>query len=233
MAASTRIRIDPDIADPRVHDWNLTLEKEVMANTVVRIGYVGNHTVNIQQSQAFNDSTPGPISGTSTQQDADADRRIRQCRDAGRIDQTVYGSITQYNSTGYEWYNGSQFELEQRFSKGIGFQVFYNLANALRATGTVPDPTNYLPGATSDPTYDAREQVPQLSARHHGSASIRSGGTSSPTCRSVRASCWPAMRRASLNKIIGGWQIAGTGSWRTSYWTLPDDASRLSDRDSD
>ena len=24
-----------------------------------------------------------------------------------------------------------------------------------------------------------------------------------------------------LNTIIGGWQLAGTGNWLTSFWTLP------------
>ena len=38
-AAFRRYRVDPDLADPMVHDWNLTFEKEIMANTVLRVGY--------------------------------------------------------------------------------------------------------------------------------------------------------------------------------------------------
>ena len=30
-------RLDPNLVDPMVHDWNLTFEKEIMGNTVVRV----------------------------------------------------------------------------------------------------------------------------------------------------------------------------------------------------
>src|ERR1019366_3128703 len=41
--------IDPHHVDGRVMDWNFTVEKEVMANTVARIAYVGNYSTNHQQ----------------------------------------------------------------------------------------------------------------------------------------------------------------------------------------
>src|SRR4030095_11380570 len=46
-------RIDPNIRDPRVHDWNLTLEKGILTDAVVRIGYVGNRTQRNQPSHSF------------------------------------------------------------------------------------------------------------------------------------------------------------------------------------
>jgi hypothetical protein len=49
------------LTDPYVHDWNFTIEKEVMQNTVVRVAYVGNYSGNIQQTTAYNDSTPSYI----------------------------------------------------------------------------------------------------------------------------------------------------------------------------
>ena len=39
----------------------MTLEKEVMSDTVLRVSYLGNHTDNILQVQHYNDSTPGYI----------------------------------------------------------------------------------------------------------------------------------------------------------------------------
>ena len=43
--ATSRSTIPPTA----VQDWNFTLEKEVMANTVVRASYVGNHTGHLEQ----------------------------------------------------------------------------------------------------------------------------------------------------------------------------------------
>ncbi len=53
--------LDPHQADPRVQDWNFTIEKEIMANTVVRATYLGNHVSRMLQQVNYNDSTPSYI----------------------------------------------------------------------------------------------------------------------------------------------------------------------------
>jgi hypothetical protein len=57
----TTVRLNPELADPYVHDWNFTVEKEIMNNTVVRVAYVGNYSGNIQQTTALNDGTPANV----------------------------------------------------------------------------------------------------------------------------------------------------------------------------
>jgi len=211
------VRINPDIRDPRVHDWNLTVEKEVMSNTVFRVGLVGNHTVNIQQNQAFNDA-PNDYIYYSTQKKAKPTGEFANVA-LRPFDQNVYGSITQYNSTGYEWYNGMQFELERRFSKGFGYQLFYNVANTLKASSTVPATTSYLPGAVPS-DFDARNTfinysrdttAPKQQIRWNFIAELPFGKGKLVAGNSGKV----------LDKLIGGWQTAGTGSWKTSYWALP------------
>ena len=50
--------LDPHLRDPRVQDWNITIEKEVADSTVLRATYLGNHTTNILETRDYNDSTP-------------------------------------------------------------------------------------------------------------------------------------------------------------------------------
>src|SRR2546430_13998442 len=50
-----------DMPDPRVQDWNVTVEKEIMPNTVARAGYFGNHSTRLEQLYQFNSSTPAYI----------------------------------------------------------------------------------------------------------------------------------------------------------------------------
>ena len=223
--ASTRSGSNPNLRDPRIHDWNLTFEKEVTTDMVARIGFVGNHTVDIQQTEALNDSTPAYIwyatRRTPLPMGEFANVATRP------YDQKVYGSVNQYNSTGYEWYNGLQLELERRFRQGIGFQVFYNLANVLRATNTVSNPLNYIPGDLPNDfddrnrflNYQRDNTAAQHQIRWNFIGELPFGKNK---LLGRNASGW-------LNTLIGGWQIAGTGSWRTSYWTLPDQ-QRLSHR---
>ncbi len=96
--------LSPDHTEGRVQDWNLTLEKEIFSNTVLRVGYVGNYGDNQQQEIHYNDETPeyiwyatrraplptGPFASVATRP----------------YDQQAYGDITLYSPTGYARYNG-------------------------------------------------------------------------------------------------------------------------------
>ena len=67
---------DPHQPDGRVQSWNFTLEKEITPNTVVRAGYVGNHSDHLEQFYQYNGATPDYIWYSTTRKPA-ADRRVR------------------------------------------------------------------------------------------------------------------------------------------------------------
>src|SRR5207249_981651 len=85
---------DPKLSDGRLQDWNLTIEKEVMADTVARIGYVGNYGDKQQQAVRYNDATPAYIwyatRGTPLPTGEFASVATRP------YDQQAYGDITVY-----------------------------------------------------------------------------------------------------------------------------------------
>jgi Carboxypeptidase regulatory-like domain len=226
----TAIQIDPYLTDPKVQEWNLTIEKEIADNMVMRLTYVGNRTTNILQTINLNESVPEYIwyrtRGTSlpTGEFAGVARRP--------YDQQVYGAVNRLASTGYANWNGFQAEMERRFSKGLGFQIFYIMGKSLAAIGTASIPTtagppagtiqqveSFLPGAV--PTdldernrflnYQLDTNTPQHQVRWNWIADIPVGkgkflGGSLP---------------GFLDNIFGGWQIAGTGTWRTNHVLLP------------
>ena len=209
-------QLDPNLTDPNVHDWNLTLEKEVINNMVVRLAYVGNYSGNIQQTTQLNESLQDYIwhvtRGTPlpTGEFAGVARRP--------FDQQVYGTVNRFSSTGYSRWNGFQAELERRYNNGLGFQVFWVTGNTLAATGNIPPANNFLPGAVPD-DFDERNRflnyqrdttTPQHQIRWNWIADLPFGkgkhiGRNAP---------------GFVDKIIGGWQIAGTGNFRTNFWTL-------------
>jgi hypothetical protein len=142
-------------------------------------------------------------------------------------DQTTYGTLEEYRQSGYSNYNGAQFVLERRYSRGFAYQLMYVMGNAFRIgafdsgggyANSVVDVNQFMPGIV--PTdYDQRNRF--LNYRRD---------TSSPKHR-VRWN-WmidlpfgrgkPVGRNASgvLNQLIGGWQIAGLGDLRSTYGTL-------------
>ena len=142
----------PDQPDPRVHDWNVTMEKEVMANTLARVAYVGNHGSHLEQYFTFNDATPDYIWFTTTGQRLPTGEFSGVARRS--YDKQVYGVIEEFRKTGWANYHGLQLELERRYSKGFGYQLFYVMGNALAAggqgwsgTSVIREPNQFMPGA--------------------------------------------------------------------------------------
>lgn len=113
----------------RVQDWNVTFEKEVMPETVARVGYIGNYGDHQQQAVRFNDATPAYV-WYATNKTALPTGEFSSVA-TRPYDQQAYGDITVYTPLAYGHYNGVQFELERRFNKGFGYQLLWNVGNSI------------------------------------------------------------------------------------------------------
>lgn len=214
----------PNQPDARVHDWNLTIEKEIMPATVARISYVGNHGSYLEQFYRYNEPTPDYIWFATTGE------RLPTGEFAGvarrPYDQQVYGTIEEFRKTGWSNYNGVQLELERRYSRGYGFQIFYNLGNNLAAggqgysgTSVIAELNQFLPGLVPGDidqrnrllNYQRDITVPKHRVRWNWIADLPFG----------KGKRLGANAGGALDRIIGGWQIAGIGSLRSNYLTLP------------
>jgi hypothetical protein len=208
----------------RVHDWNLTVEKEIWLNTVMRVAYVGNHATHQDSYDDWNAQMPTytwvvtrkltPPTGIA------ANTATRPYPDL------PYGNLQEYRKDGWGWSNGMQVEFQRRYAKGVGFQIFYMMMNVNKAAShgwysdsSVPPVTSFLPGAI--PT-DHKERmrlllyfrdttVPQHEIRWNWITDLPFG-KGKPLARS--ANPW-------LNAVIGGWQISGMGRWRSTWFSLP------------
>lgn len=211
--------------DPRVHDWNFTLEKELMAGTLVRASYVGNHGSSLDMRYEYNQPTPEYIWFMTTGQRLPTGEYAAVARRP--YDQTVYGMIEEYRMSGWSNFQGVELLMERRYSKGLGFQVFYNVANALAATNLtaedgpqgIPELNQFLPGAVPADVherirflnYGRDTSLPKHRMRWNWIADLPFG----------RGKPIGAQVGGFLNRVIGGWQIAGMGTLRSNYFSLP------------
>jgi len=213
-----------EMPDPRVQDWNLTFEKEVMANTVARAGYFGNHSTRLEQLYQFNNTMPDYVWYMTTHKPLVTGEYSPV---ASRFfDQTVYGTLERWQNTGWGNSNGIQLELERRYSKGFAYQVFYVMDNNIMAggggysgTSPIPEVNQFMPGEV--PTdINARNKLlnkqRDTSIPHHR---VRWNflvdlplGRGKPVLGN--AGSW-------LNRLVGGWQVAGMGSLGSTYFALP------------
>jgi len=218
--------LDPRHTDGRVQDWNFTVEKEVASNMLVRAAYVGNYGDKQQQWVTYNDQTPDYIWYVTRREPLPTGPFASVARRT--YDRNVYGTINLFTASGYGRYNGFQVELERRYHNGLGFQIFWVTGNTLlvnrdtdgtQADDSVLDVNNYLPGAVPADrdernrflNYKRDPNTPKHNIRWNFVADLPFG----------RGKKFGGHAGGALDKLIGGWQVAGYGFTRTSYWTLP------------
>ncbi len=221
---------NPDQPSAKVHDWNLTMEKEIMKDTVVRVAYVGSRLSNQDSYDDLNQMKPDYVWYTTTGQPfPETSPELRP------YSNTPYGEIQEYRRDGWGNSNGATFEIERRFSKGYGFQVFYQMVNYSKAAAhgwygdSAVDPvTSYLPGVVPADhkermrllLYARDTTVPKHEVRWNWIAELPFGQGK------------PVLRNAPkiLDYIVGGWQISGMGRLRSHYFSLPTDIYPTGDK---
>jgi hypothetical protein len=220
---------DPNQPTSRVWDWNFTIEKEFMRNTVLRVGYVGNHASDQEIENSLNASIPTWVwlttthSPTPTGTYSTAALRPLNAQTGNPL---PYGEIQEFTKAGWSNGNGAQVELERRLNKGIGFQIFYNLmnvskagANGYAADSTLLPVTSFAPGAVPTDTTDRMKllllqrdtTIPQQQIKWNWVVDLPFG----------RGKKLGGQMNKWLDAVVGGWQVTGMGTWRTNYFTLP------------
>jgi hypothetical protein len=105
---------------PTIYNWNLTLERQLKTNWLVRAAYVGSRSNHLMENEQLNPAIYIP--GSTLSPDA---RRPFQ----------PYTSIVQATASGNAWYNSMQWSLEKRFSRGFTVLANYTLS---KSTDNVP-----------------------------------------------------------------------------------------------
>jgi hypothetical protein len=212
--------------DGRAQSWHLTLEREVLPNTALRLSYIGDHGSDLEQNLGLN-----------AQVEYTYVARTKQAppgnRDLMRVnkDWEFGGTKTR---TGYSNTNSAQVELERRYSKGMAFQVFYTFTrslttsdaggftngggttnpNATDGQGSIPENISFFgePNLSYDDRlrvlYHNSTNVPAHRVRYNGIFDLPFGN----------GKTWGKDLTGVLNQVLGGWQVATIGEWRGGLW---------------
>lgn len=100
--------IPSNIPTPYVQSWFLSVQREVIRDLIIDIGYVGNHSVSIPVIADYNQAAPQPTPSSTLSLAA---RRPIQ----------GYGAITWFDPAGFSNYNALQVKVEKRLSGGLSF----------------------------------------------------------------------------------------------------------------
>jgi hypothetical protein len=213
--------LQPHTPDSQVYDGNITLEKQILRKTTVRASWVANHNSNVDIFRNLNPQMPSyvwaVVNKTPYPSAAGTSRPISN----------ILGNITEVTHDGYSNYSGIHAELEHRFSQGYSYRIFfvnnnsYSLGsvNAQGTSTTLYPASYYLPNQVQGldqnqldrlTNYARNTTFPHKQISWNWVAQI-------PVGRGKfllkNASPW-------LDKVVGGWQISGLGTWSTTWWSL-------------
>jgi carboxypeptidase family protein len=153
--------VSEDFRPPESYQWNLSVSREILKDTVLEASYIGNHGLHIwRRNVPFNDVPPGPARlaiAQATRNNQSTDALVAANRRLGPNSPPV--SISE--STGNSYYHALQLWLNRRFARNLAFQASYTWGHTISDvpltsfTNYASDPFDYS-DARGDADLDRR-----------------------------------------------------------------------------
>ncbi len=212
--------------DTKAREWQFTIEREIMRDTALRLSYIGDRGSNLEQRYALNNQEAQYVYSVRTGNAPPANR------DFTRVNPNWNFSNGVLAKNGYSNTNSLQAQVHRRFSGGLAFQAFYTFTRSLSTSdaggttsgnGSINDtagspvvPENIQLLNNPSLTYDQRLRLVYYNSTAIPPHRISWNGIYDlPFGRGKQFG-----RNASrlTDALIGGWQIATIGNWRSGTW---------------
>ena len=108
---------EPQWKSPSSQQWSLYVQRELVSNLSVEVGYLGNKGSNIMGQREYNRPEPGATPIVSR-------RRYPQ-----------YASVAVIQPYGDSWYHALKVNVDRRFASSMGFRASWTFAKSLNTTG--------------------------------------------------------------------------------------------------
>jgi outer membrane receptor protein involved in Fe transport len=140
--------LDYDVTGaPRLQQWNVNVQREILANTSVTLAYVGSHGDHLQQQRDINPVLPRTLPDGTVVYGA---RAGTQTISNARLNPT-FAALTSGNTVSESTYHSFQAALNRRFEKGLQSQVSYTLS---RCRDTSSGSSTFEGGQVATNPYD-------------------------------------------------------------------------------
>ena len=177
---------------PESWQWNVTVSREILKNTVAEVSYIGNHGLHIwRRGVNFNDVSPNKraaVANAFINKDPNLQKIVNSSRRFPNL-----GPITMSESTGDSNYKALQVWVNRRFTSRLSYQVSYTWSHAVSNV-----PLTSFTSATTDPFDYNRDKGDSDLDRRHMLVSNAVYGL--PTFKK-----WGSF----ASNILGDWQLNG------------------------
>jgi hypothetical protein len=121
--------VSEDFRPPENWQWNLTISREVMKNTVVEASYIGNRALHLERLLDWNEVVPSARFAVAQAERANDPTVNQLINDNRRLPGLT--SISMTESTGNSSYHALQIWANRRFSHRIALQAAYTWSHAI------------------------------------------------------------------------------------------------------
>lgn len=198
----TNLTLDPKLSLPYAQDWDLNVQRDLGANLLLQVGYVGTKGTKLPRFIEGNPAIYMP--GVSTPSNADQRRLYSGCTLADPPSACKFSSTGLISGIANSAYNALDVSLKKRFSHDLSFLASYVYSKAIddvssfNITGSAAEPVAGENDLAQNPFNLRAERGPSLfDARH----------------RFVFSYEWnlPFFRqsRGFTQAALGGWQLNG------------------------
>ena len=214
---------DYNLKDPRVEQWNFSIDHNIGYKTLIRAGYTGSHTYNLIYSPDLNQVAPNTVGYAAlTATDALRQQNLRYPN---------FREVLTRDNGPSDKYEALTLELNRRFASDLTFQTNYTWAhNDTNALGVAPSSAIPLGGQGDNGGnvsnyYDIKDDTGNayFNPRHRF---VNTLFYYLPFGRNKQF-LGNVSRGADL--IVGGWSVTGVTLLQTGPWLTPYFPSGLSD----
>jgi hypothetical protein len=183
------------VKEPSKIQYNLTLQQQVMKNTVLEVAYIGSESHHLQENGEWNTTVPTYLNGQPT-----FPAKFKQ---SNRINPN-FASLTTSRWDGNADYNALQVTVRRRSVRGLQYQVFYTYSHSIDDKSTI---------AGGESRQEPNTLLDFLNpGRDRGRSSFDARHNVVPTIT------YPFpfhFQHKALELIAGGWTVNGIGTFRT------------------
>ena len=212
-----------NLKDPRVIQWNFSVDRSVGFDTVVRASYTGSHTYNLIYSPDLNQLAPNTLGYAALT----ATPALRQ----KNLNFPNFREVLTRDNGPMARYDAMTLEVNRRFARDLTFSTNYTFAkNLTNALGVAP--------GSAIPTGGQGDNGENVSNYYNIAADT---GNAYYTRRNRlvntfvydlpfgRGKQYASGVSRAENLIVGGWRVTGTFLAQTGPWETPYFPSGLSD----
>jgi len=211
--------VPKNFTTPYAMNYNLTIERELPGQMILRLGYVGAHGSNLITSYTFDPASPASVTACAADPVCVSHRANLPAfhPEFYPFNGSVYANAGQQTNGGYSNYNSLQFTVDKHLSHGLQFLSAYTYSHALDVSSSFED-TAFQSAGGVDPygRFGRDYGSSAFDARHRWSLSL---GYEIPSLKHV----WSAVPA----RLVEGWRLTGLNALQTGFpVNLQDSGSR-------